>query len=69
MALKLSGHHIFSEDPIIVIDLLTRFVREANILKMSEAYVLTGLFSLPKWFAKSQYEAGVEMEKEMYQAG
>lgn len=61
MALKLSDHHFLGEHPIMVIDFLTRFAREANIQEISKAQALVALPSLPKGFAKNQYDAGAEM--------
>lgn len=40
MALKLSIHQFSWEDPITVVDIQTRFVREANTQEMSEAQCL-----------------------------
>lgn len=40
MALKLPNHHFSGEDPITVFNFLIRFVREANIRKMSEIQLL-----------------------------
>lgn len=61
MGLIQFGHPFSGENPIMVFDFLTRFVSKANIQEMSDALALIALSSFLKRFAKSQYEAGVEM--------
>ena len=63
MDIKLKQHHFTGEDPIMVLDFLARFVREANIQEMSEAQAFLALPHFLDGFAKSQYEAGVELVK------
>jgi len=57
MEIRLSQHHFSGKDPIMVLDFLSRFVREAEIQEMSEAQALLALPSFLNGFAKSQYEA------------
>lgn len=61
MALKMSDHDCSEEELIMVVDLLTKFVKKANTREMSEAMVLVALPSFLNEFAKSQYAAGAEM--------
>lgn len=61
MALKLSNHHFSGEDLIMVIDFLSRFVRDENIQEIFEAQTPVALPSFLKGFSRNQYEAGPEM--------
>lgn len=61
MVLELQSHHFFGDYPIMVIDFLTKFVREANIQERSETQAFVAVPSFLKRFSKTQYEADVEM--------
>lgn len=61
MELTLKDHRFSGEDPIRVLDFLARYVKEANIQAMSEAQAFIALPSFLIGFAKSQYEAGVQL--------
>lgn len=62
MDIKLSAHHFSGEDPIMVLDFLARFTREANIQEMSEAQAFLTLPSFLSGMARLQFEAGTELE-------
>jgi len=60
MELKLKEHHFSGNDPIMVIDFLTRLVREANIQGFSEAQMFLALPAFLEGKALSHYESGIE---------
>lgn len=53
MKRTVSGHQLNEEEPVMVIEFLTRFIREENFQEMYEAQALEGLPSFFKGFAKS----------------
>lgn len=61
MELILAEHNFSGENSMILTDFLTRFVREADIQEVSEAQAFVALQSFFKGYARSKYEAGVEM--------
>jgi len=55
--IKLNQQHFSGDDFILILEFLTRFVREANINEMSEAQAYLDLPSFLQGFALSQFES------------
>lgn len=61
MELTLKYHPFSVENPIRVLEFLSRYVMEANIQPMSESQAFIDLPSFLIVFSKIQYEAGVHL--------
>jgi len=55
--IKLNQQHFSGDDPILILDFLARFVREANINEPRSSQPHLALPSFLQGFARSQYES------------
>lgn len=59
MEYQINRHQFSGKGPIIAINCIARFLREARINKMWRALVFVALSTLLKWFANSQFAVKV----------